>query len=103
LITVDRREELDAVLARLEAEYEAHTERLGRLMARRRDRRTAVYNLAEIASCRKALARTARVLQRMADRDFGRCSGCSTDIPVDRLVSAPDLRYCDSCAAAVPA
>lgn len=103
LITASRRAEFDVVLARLEDEYEAHTERLGRLMARRRDRRTAVYNLAEIAACRQALARTARTLQCMADRDFGRCAVCLTDIPLDRLLNAPDLRHCAQCAQAVAA
>jgi len=101
LITVSRREELDAILVRFEEQYEAHTERLGRLMARRRDRRTAVYNLAEIAACRQALARTARALQWMADRDFGRCTVCAVDIAVDLLAVRPDVRHCARCAEAV--
>ena len=103
MITVSRREELDAILLQFEEEYEAHTERLSRLMARRGDRRTAVYNLAEIVACRQALARTARVLQSMADRDFGRCTRCTAELPVDRLAARPDLRHCSRCAEAVPA
>jgi len=106
LITATRRDALDEILARFEELYEAHTERLGRLMARRGDRRsarTAVYDLAEIASCRRALADTARVLQSMADRDFGRCAICAGDIPIDRLLERPQQRNCGGCAEAVPA
>jgi RNA polymerase-binding transcription factor DksA len=103
LITATRSAELDAILARLEEQYEAHTERLGRLLATRGDRRTAVYNLAEIIACRKVLAETARTLQRSADRDFGRCTGCAGDIPVDWLMQRPQQRQCPQCAEAVPA
>lgn len=91
------------MLYRLEEQYEANTERLGMLMSRRRDRRSAVYDLLEIASCRQALAETARTLQHMADRDFGRCGHCADDIPVERLTVRPDLRYCSRCEQAIPA
>jgi RNA polymerase-binding transcription factor DksA len=91
------------MLNRFEERYEEHTERLARLMARRRDRRSAVYDLAEIARCRQALAETARMLQRMADRDFGRCGLCADEIPVDRLSVCPEVRYCGSCEQAIPA
>jgi RNA polymerase-binding transcription factor DksA len=104
LITAGRTEELDAMLARFEEQYEAHTARLARLMSRQRDRRTAVYEFAEIASCRKALAETARMLQRAADRDFGRCLHCAADIPVERLTARPEARFCSGCEdKAVPA
>jgi DnaK suppressor protein len=103
LITVGRTEELDAMLTRFEEQYEAHTERLARLMARQRHRRTAIYEFAEISNCRKALAETARTLQRMAERDYGRCGHCSADIPIERLVVRPDSRYCPRCEEAVPA
>ena len=91
------------MLTRFEEQYEAHTERLSRLMTRRHGRRSAVH--AEIATCRQALAATARVLQHMADRDFGRCGHCAQDIPIDRLSSRPHVRYCPRCEeeAAVPA
>jgi RNA polymerase-binding transcription factor DksA len=98
LITASRSEELDAIFARLEEQYEAHTERLGRLLASRGDRRLAVYNLAEIASCRRAIAETARILRCMAERDFGRCLHCADDIPIDRLRQWPELRHCPGCA-----
>lgn len=91
------------MLARFEEQYEAHTERLTWLMSRRRDRRTAVYDLAEIAICRQALAETARTLQCMADRDFGRCLHCSADIPVERLMARPDVRFCLGCERAISA
>jgi RNA polymerase-binding transcription factor DksA len=103
LITAGRTEELDAMLARFEEQYETHTERLARLMARQRDRRKAVCDLAEIASCRKALADTARMLQYAADQHFGRCRHCLTDIPVERLRSTPGAAYCARCESAVPA
>lgn len=92
------------MLVRFEEQYEAHTERLARLMSRQRSRRTAIYEIAEIASCRKALAETARALQRMADRDFGRCGHCASDIPIERLAVRPDARFCTHCESqAVPA
>lgn len=103
MITVSRSEELETILARLEDQYEAHTERLARLLAARGNRRTAVYNLAEIVSCRRALAETARILQRMADRDFGQCAACAGDIPLELLVGQPQQRHCPRCAEAVPA
>jgi len=103
LITASRSTELDAILARFEEQYEAHTERLGRLLSRRPDRRTAGHDMAEIRSCRRALAETARILQCMADRDFGRCIHCAGDIPIERLRRTPELRCCPSCAQAVPA
>ncbi|HEY6796222.1 MAG TPA: hypothetical protein VI248_16225 [Kineosporiaceae bacterium] len=89
---------LDAIVARLEEQYEAHTERLARLVASRSDRRSAVYNLAEIASCRRMIAETARILRGMAERDFGRCLHCAGDIPIERLLQWPELRHCADCA-----
>jgi len=103
LITASRRAALDEILARYEEQYEVHTERLGRLLARRSNRRTAVYNVAEVVSCRQALADIARALQCMADRDFGRCADCSGDIPIDRLALRPADRSCGRCAQAIPA
>jgi RNA polymerase-binding transcription factor DksA len=91
------------MLARFEAQYETHTERLSWLLARRPDRRSSGYCLAEIEDCRQAIAETARVLQRMADQDFGRCGHCDDDIPVDWLSDRPCVRYCPRCERAVPA
>lgn len=93
------------MLVRFEEQYEAYTERLARLTARRRDRRSAVYDLADIAACRQALAETARVLQHMAERDFGRCGLCAQDIPIELLSMLPHVRVCPHCEeeAAVPA
>ena len=82
---------------RYEEQYEAHTERLGRLITRRSTRKTAVLTTAEIVSYRRALAETARALQRMADRDFGRCQHCCQEIPIERLRVRPDLRFCLEC------
>jgi DnaK suppressor protein len=103
LITADRTEELDAMRVRYEEQYEAHTERLARLMSRRNARQLAVHTTAEIVSYRRALAETARALQRMADRDFGCCQHCAKEIPIERLRVRPDLRFCLGCEPAVPA
>jgi RNA polymerase-binding transcription factor DksA len=89
------------MLARFEEQYEAHTERLARLVTSRR--RPARYELVEIAGCRRALAETARQLQLMADRDYGRCGQCADDIPMEWLRVRPDLRYCPDCQARIPA
>ena len=103
LITEGRIEALDAIRAAFEEQYEAHTERLARLMSRRGPRRSAMLNTAEIVSYRRALAETARALQRMADRDYGSCQHCTGDIPIDHLRSRPDLRFCLACQPALSA
>jgi RNA polymerase-binding transcription factor DksA len=103
LITASRTEELDAIRARYEDQYEAHTERLARLIARRHPQRSSVVTTAEIAAYRRALADTARALQRMADRDFGHCQHCAEEIPIERLRVRPDLRYCHGCHPALSA
>jgi RNA polymerase-binding transcription factor DksA len=103
LITAARTEELDAMLARFEEQYEAHTVRLTQLISRRPDRLPPIHQLAEIAGCRQALAETARMLQRMADRDFGRCHRCADDIPIEWLRVRPDLSYCPGCQQQIPA
>ncbi|MDQ1288036.1 MAG: DnaK suppressor protein [Actinomycetota bacterium] len=97
-----RTEELDAMLVRFEEQYEARTQQLAWLLSRRRSRGMAVSDVAEIASCRQALAETAHRLQLMADRDFGRCLQCSGDIPVERLTDRPGVRVCPSCERAIP-
>jgi RNA polymerase-binding transcription factor DksA len=104
LITAaSRTAELDELLAKLEAQYEDHTERLTLLIARQARRKGSIYHLAEITAARRALAETARLLQRMAERDFGRCGLCSRDLPLDLLHGRPDARFCPSCEEAVPA
>ena len=103
LITADRCEELDAIRDRFEEQYESHTEKLARLLTRRGDRKAAVLNTAQVTAYRRALADTARTLQRMAERDFGRCQDCSSEIPIERLRIRPDLRYCLECQPAISA
>lgn len=103
MITACRTEELDAIRERFEEQYEAHTEQLARLMTRRGDRRSAVLNTAQVTAHRRALADTARTLQRMADRDFGCCQHCESEIPIERLRVRPDLRFCPECNPAMSA
>jgi RNA polymerase-binding transcription factor DksA len=94
------------MIARFEEQYEAHSERLVRLTAKQRNRKVSVFELAQIASCRKVLAETAWMLQCAAASGFGSCQHCSADIPLERLVVHPEARYCLSCgeeSAAVPA
>jgi len=102
LVTATRSCELEALVARLEAQYEAHTERLSYLVARRGSRSSAVYHLAEIAAARQALAETARLLQRTTERDFGACLACARELPLEVLLVQPELRACPGCEDVVP-
>lgn len=94
------------MIAKFEEQYEAHSERLVRLTARQRNRKVSVFELAQIASCRKVLAETAWMLQCAAASDFGRCQHCLADIPLEQLAAHPEAQCCLNCgaaAAAVPA
>lgn len=103
MITAGRTIELDAMRDRLEREYEEHTERLGRLMSRRVNRKVAVLNTAEITAHRRALADAARMLQRMAERNYGFCQHCAEEIAIERLMQRPTCRFCVDCETAISA
>ena len=106
MITLPRSTELNparaAIAARLEQEYETHTERLATLVTPRTKRpRTSVVqadaHLASVAAERRALADVAQALRRLAEGTYGMCEHCLADIPVDDLESAPAARWCRSC------
>jgi RNA polymerase-binding transcription factor DksA len=50
-------------------------------------------------AARQALAETDAALRRVARGAFGRCEDCSAEIPASSLLSAPETRYCQGCAA----
>jgi DnaK suppressor protein len=101
VITLPRRAALDSARPRLEAkleqEYEGHTEMLAGLMARNR-RRTVVDVEAVTAEARQSLADVALALRRMAEGSYGSCELCAADIDLDYLESRPAARYCLGCA-----
>jgi RNA polymerase-binding transcription factor DksA len=108
VITLPRSTELSpartAIAARLEQEYETHTERLATLSAaaagsrghRGRPDRAAAHADA-VASARRALADVAQALRRFAEGTYGLCERCLHDIPLDDLERSPAARWCPSC------
>jgi DnaK suppressor protein len=100
VITLPRRPALDSARPRLEAkleqEYERHTEVLARLMARSR-RRTALDVEAVRAEVRLALADVAQALRRMAEGSYGSCELCQADIDLEHLEAQPATRFCRAC------
>ena len=108
MITLPRSTELSsartAIAARLEEEYETHTERLATLTAaaggsrghRVRANREAA-RAADVASARRALADVAQALRRFAEGTYGLCERCLHDIPLNDLERSPAARWCPSC------
>ncbi|HEY6796230.1 MAG TPA: TraR/DksA C4-type zinc finger protein [Kineosporiaceae bacterium] len=101
VITLPRSAALDSARPRLEAkleqEYEGHTEVLARLMARNR-RRTAMDVAALTVEVRRALADVAQALRRMAEGSYGSCELCQADIELEYLEARPAARHCLGCA-----
>jgi DnaK suppressor protein len=101
VITLPRRAALDSARPRLEArleqEYEGHTEMLAALVARNRRRRGVVDLEAATVEARQALADVAIALRRMAEGNYGSCEQCAADIDLDYLESRPAARYCLGC------
>ena len=50
-------------------------------------------------AARQALADTDAALRRVARGAFGWCEDCSAEISASNLLSAPETRYCQGCAA----
>ena len=101
VITLPRLAALDSARPRLEAkleqEYEGHTEVLAGLMSRRRPRTTLDLE-ATAAQAREALADVALALRRMAEGNYGTCELCAADIDLEYLETRPAARYCAACA-----
>jgi DnaK suppressor protein len=83
----------------LEEQYRLRTEQLTELTIRASDGEDVdpATTQALIASCRRALADTARALRYMAEGRYGLCAACERDIPVERLEVLPHTRFCAPC------
>lgn len=101
MITMQGTEELEALRARLEEQYERHTERLAALLGPERRHRgrqaNAAAKAAAASSSRRSLAEAARALQRMAEGTYGHCESCAIVIPIARLEARPADRFCSDC------
>jgi DnaK suppressor protein len=109
VITVSRTTEMTPfrveMAARLEQEYENHTERLAALLATRarqsartaRRRGSDAAYLARVEDERRAIAECALALRRLAEGSFGICESCLTEIPLAELELNPSARTCRSC------
>ena len=101
MIALPGTDELEALRARLEEQYEGHTERLAALMGperRRHGRPTnAAAKMAAASVSRRALAEVARALQRMADGTYGHCERCTVALPFEQLDLRPADRFCVGC------
>jgi len=95
-------DELEALRARLEEQYEECTERLAAQLASSRQRRANPASAAALASAvaasQLALAETATALRRMAEGSYGRCERCTGTISRQVLQLSPTARYCHACA-----
>jgi hypothetical protein len=100
VITLPRRAALDSARPRLEAkleqEYEGHTEVLAGLVARH-SRRPVLDLEAASAEVRQALADVAQALRRMAEGNYGSCQLCAADIDLEYLENRPAARFCLGC------
>jgi len=101
VITLPRLAALDSARPRLEAkleqEYEGHSERLAAMIGRRR-RRPVIDLDTATADVREALADVAQALRRMAEGSYGTCELCHSDIELEHLEARPATRYCPTCA-----
>lgn len=53
---------------------------------------------AALRTSRRKLAKLKDSLSKMDNPNFGKCSTCSGDIPIQRLMFMPQSTYCVSCA-----
>ncbi|MDQ1288035.1 MAG: DnaK suppressor protein [Actinomycetota bacterium] len=109
MITVPRSAELTpartAMAARLEQEYENHTERLAALLASRarQSARTArrrgpdTAYLARVEDARRGIAQVAQALRRLAEGSYGICETCGFEIPLEELEADPAVSSCRTC------
>lgn len=107
MITLPRSTELsparDAIAARLEQEYETHTEFLATLTApraknhHRANPTRAAAHADAVSASRRALSDVAQALRRLAEGTYGACEYCCEDIPLDDLERTPAARCCHGC------
>ena len=102
MIALHETEELEALRARLEEQYEGHTERMAQLLApqnppKRGRAGNPAATAAALSASRRALTEVARALQRMAEGTYGRCERCTETIPVAHLELRPTDRFCPTC------
>jgi DnaK suppressor protein len=94
-------DELEGLRARLEDQYEEHSERLAMLLGVPRRRRPSAEVAAalatSVASAQLVLADTAGALRRMAEGSYGTCESCTTPIPLEHLELTPTMRLCQAC------
>ena len=50
-----------------------------------------------VAAARQCVADTTQALQRMSNGTYGVCEACGKDIPLGRLRSLPQARFCVPC------
>jgi RNA polymerase-binding transcription factor DksA len=91
-----------AIAARLEQEYETHSERLASLTAppkrhHRHDAHRAAARADAVAAARRAISDIAQALRRLAEGTYGLCEYCLVDIPLDDLEVSPAARRCRAC------
>lgn len=85
----------------LEEQYRTYTSRLARLMLSGSRAGRGGYDDATrealIAWARRGVADAADALRRMSDGTYGVCQACGRNIPLGRLHTAPDARFCVPC------
>lgn len=94
-VTTD--EWLAQVRARLAAEREEHTSRLGTLTTDTGEPGEVHDQAALAAAARQSLAQVTAALQRIDDGAYGYCERCGGEIPRERLEILPHARFCVPC------
>lgn len=97
MIIMSRQDQLAAMRARLEEQYEEHNRQLAELEESTDDAVAAFNNAALAIESRRALAEITRALRLIAEGRYGQCESCGLEIPVERLEIRPYARYCVQC------
>jgi len=92
---------LELLRGMLEEQLALHTARLDELTVSERlpdDGGYDQHTLEALATAsRHAIRGAAQALQRMDEATYGRCENCDRPIPLGRLRTVPDARYCSRC------
>ena len=87
--------------AMLEEQLHTHTIWLTELTAHRHppgtDERDREVHHALVTAARQGVADATAALRRMSDGTYGVCQACGRNIPLGRLHTAPDARFCVPC------
>lgn len=92
----DRRRELLARMAELDAELDSHDSKDWDDLATEREADEALESLGQ--SAQAEIARIDAALKRVEEGEYGYCVKCGAEIEAGRLAALPETPFCKSCA-----